>query len=261
MRSAASTPHVGRPDTLVVDVRGQGDRVVLRARGELVHGCADTLAGILAGLPAHLARIELDLTELSFMDSAGPAFLDTLWEHGRRHGVAVSATGWRGQPRRVLELMGLDTTDPLRTAPPGALPARAASAVARERAEQLDALRLEVEQLRQAIDSRPVIDQARGILMAAHGCTPDRAWEVLRETSQRSNTKLRQVAAEITASARPGAPPLPERLRAALRTAIDGRPGGPGPVPPADAAVSTAGCAPTASCGRSPARAGRRAVG
>ncbi|MFF7351330.1 ANTAR domain-containing protein [Streptomyces filipinensis] len=101
--------------------------------------------------------------------------------------------------------------------------------MARKRAEQLDALRLEVEQSRQALDSHPVTDQARGILMAAHGCTPDRAWEILRETSQRTDTQLRQVAAEITASAGPGAPPLPERLRTALRAAIDGRRGGPGP--------------------------------
>ncbi|MGW3205235.1 ANTAR domain-containing protein [Streptomyces sp. NPDC001135] len=223
MRSAAHAPHTGRPDTLVVDGHGQGDRIVLRARGELVHGCTDTLAGILAGLPAGVRGIELDLTEVSFMDSTGPAFLDVLREYGRRHGVAVSATGWRGQPRRVLELTGLDTTDPLRTAPPAGLPARTASAVALERAEQLDSLRLEIAQLRHAIDSRPVIDQARGILMAAHGCTPDDAWDILRETSQRSNTKLRRVAAAVTASANPGGPPLPEELRTALRAAVDGR--------------------------------------
>jgi two-component system, response regulator / RNA-binding antiterminator len=228
MRSAAHAPHTGRPDTLVVDGCREGDRVVLRARGELVQGCTDTLTGILAGLSADVARIELDLTEVSFMDSTGAAFLDVLREYGRRHGVAVSAIGWRGQPRRVLELMGLDTTDPLRTAPPAGLPARTASAVARERAEQLDLLRAEIEQLRHAIDSRPVIDQARGILMAAHGCTPDGAWDILRETSQRTNTKLRRVAAAITASASPGGPPLPEELRCALRTAVDGRRGGPG---------------------------------
>ncbi len=133
--------------------------------------------------------------------------------------------------------------------------------MARKRAEQLDALRLEVEQSRQALDSHPVTDQARGILMAAHGCTPDRAWEILRETSQRTDTQLRQVAAEITASAGPpGAPPLPERAPPCGRRSTAGA-AARGPVPPADAAVSTAGCAPTASCGRSPARAGRRAVG
>ncbi|MEU8029244.1 ANTAR domain-containing protein [Streptomyces sp. NPDC049099] len=228
MRSAAHAPHTGRSDTLVVVGHGQGDRIVLRARGELVQGCTDTLAGILAGLPADIARIELDLTEVSFMDSTGTAFLDVLREYGRRHGVAVSATGWRGQPRRVLELMGLDTTDPLRTAPAAGRPARTASAVARERAEQLDSLRLEIAQLRHAIASRPVIDQARGILMAAHGCTPDGAWDILRETSQRSNTKLRRVAAAVTASACPGGPALPEDLRTALRAAVDGRRGAPG---------------------------------
>ncbi|AOR34528.1 hypothetical protein BFF78_28875 [Streptomyces fodineus] len=258
MTSAAHAPHTERPGTLVVEGRAQGGPVVLRTRGELVHGCTDTLAGVLAALPADVTRIELDLTEVSFMDTTGPAFLDVLREYGRRHGIAVSATGWRGQPRRVLELMGLDTTDPLRTAPPAGLPPRTACAVALERAEQLDSLRLEIEQLRHAIDTRPVIDQARGILMATHACGPDRAWDILREASQRSNTKLRRVAAAITASATPEGAPLPEPLRTALRTAINR--GGAGPEP-AEAALSTAGCAPTVSCGRSRARAGRRGAG
>ncbi|MEU0003461.1 ANTAR domain-containing protein [Streptomyces sp. NPDC006314] len=219
MISAARAPHTGRLDTLVVEGRAEGGRVLLRARGELVLGCTDTLAGTLAALPPGVARIELDVTEVSFMDTAGLTFLDLLSEYGHRHGVPVSATGWRGQPRRVLELVGMDPMDPLRAAPPADSAARTASAVAQERAEQLEMLRLEIEQLRHAIDSRPVIDQARGILMAAHACTPDQAWDILREASQRTNTKLRQVAAAVTASAVPDGPAPPEPLRTALRAA------------------------------------------
>ncbi|MDQ1070816.1 ANTAR domain-containing response regulator [Streptomyces canus] len=95
------------------------------------------------------------------------------------------------------------------------------SAVVLERAEQLDLLRTEVEQLRQAIVTRPVIDQARGVLMATHACSSDQAWNVLREASQLSNTKLRKVAAVVTAGAEGGGPlPSPE-LRQALRTAVE----------------------------------------
>lgn len=93
--------------------------------------------------------------------------------------------------------------------------------VVAERTQQLDLLRTEVEQLRQAIATRPVIDQARGVLMATHACSSDEAWHVLREASQLSNTKLREVAAVVTAGAE-GSGPLPSpALRRALRTAID----------------------------------------
>ncbi|MGW6529471.1 ANTAR domain-containing protein [Streptomyces venezuelae] len=40
----------------------------------------------------------------------------------------------------------------------------------------------------------------RGVLMAAGGCSAEEAWEVMVEISQRSNTKLRQVAEMVVAS-------------------------------------------------------------
>jgi response regulator NasT len=42
--------------------------------------------------------------------------------------------------------------------------------------------------------SRPVIDQAKGILMARHRCSADEAFDILRQRSQVTNTKLREVA-------------------------------------------------------------------
>ena len=42
-----------------------------------------------------------------------------------------------------------------------------------------------------------MIDQAKGIIMAAKGCTADEAFDVLRRASQRENTKLRLIAARI----------------------------------------------------------------
>ncbi|MBY8869465.1 ANTAR domain-containing response regulator [Streptomyces sennicomposti] len=218
---------------LTVDVRTFPDgRAVLRPRGELVHGCARTLAKALAGLPAETTRVDLDLALVTFMDTAGLELLDVLDGYGRARLVPVTATGWTGQPLRILELAGLDTADPLKPAVPGPpVPAtRAASAVAVERAERLRQLQQEVAQLRQAIASRPVIDQARGILMAAHACTPQQAWDILREASQRSNTKLRTVAAWVVEGARPDAPAPPPALRHALRAAI-ARTTAPAPAP------------------------------
>ncbi|GGT07421.1 hypothetical protein GCM10010254_29730 [Streptomyces chromofuscus] len=218
-------PSLGdRYRPLTIDRRtNAAGRAVLRARGEVVHGCDGILAEALARLPARTGRVELDMAGVTFMDTAGRQFLATLCDYGRRHVVPVSATNWHGQPRRILELIGLDTTDPLRpkdTEPPAPPPAPLPSAVALERAEQLHELREEIEHLRRAIASRPVIDQARGVLMATHACTSDEAWHILREASQLSNTKLHTVAAAITSGAESDGPPPPEDVRAALRRAL-----------------------------------------
>ncbi|MEC3976057.1 ANTAR domain-containing response regulator [Amycolatopsis sp. H20-H5] len=58
-----------------------------------------------------------------------------------------------------------------------------------------------VEQLRQAMDSRAVIEQAKGILMAARGMTAEAAFDELVAVSQRDNVKLREVAARFVGNA------------------------------------------------------------
>ncbi|EFL31908.1 conserved hypothetical protein [Streptomyces viridochromogenes DSM 40736] len=226
--TTAASPHLtGRLSPLVISGRVDAERAELTPRGELVHGCAETLARTLAELPHSITRVDLDMGGVHFMDTAGLQFLDLLGDYGRQRSLTVTATNWNGQPRRILELAGLDTTDPLHSepAPDAPAPALGSSVVSLERAERLHVLQEEVEQLRQAIASRPVIDQARGILMATHGCTSDEAWHILRETSQLSNTKLREVAAAVTASAETNAPPPPPELRTALQRAIARRRG------------------------------------
>jgi anti-anti-sigma regulatory factor len=224
MTSAPHTRLTGRLKALVIDSRVDAGRAVLVPRGELIHGSTDVLAKTLAELPGGIDRLELDMTGVIFMDTAGLEFLETLGDYGRRHGIPVVTVNWEGQPLRILELVGLDTTDPMRAADDGSAQepshTSASSAVAAERAEQLRHLQDEVDQLRHAIVSRPVIDQARGILMATHACTSDEAWTILREASQLANTKLRTVAAAVTASTGTDGPPPPEELRAALRTAV-----------------------------------------
>jgi hypothetical protein len=58
----------------------------------------------------------------------------------------------------------------------------------------------QAEQLTQALASRDTIGQAKGILMAREGCTPDEAFDMLRRASQRLNQKLRVVAEQIVQS-------------------------------------------------------------
>ena len=52
----------------------------------------------------------------------------------------------------------------------------------------------EVSQMQQAMASRAVIEQAKGIVMGQLHCDSDRAFDVLREASMRTNRKLRDVA-------------------------------------------------------------------
>lgn len=53
------------------------------------------------------------------------------------------------------------------------------------------------DNLRIALSSRSVIDQAIGIVMGRERCSADEAFDVLRKVSQQRNTKLRHVAAEL----------------------------------------------------------------
>jgi GAF domain-containing protein len=57
------------------------------------------------------------------------------------------------------------------------------------------------DQLRASLDSRPVIDQALGIIIAREKCTQPAAFEILRKVSQNSNTKLRDLAERIVTGA------------------------------------------------------------
>jgi GAF domain-containing protein len=53
------------------------------------------------------------------------------------------------------------------------------------------------EQLRQALASREIIGEAKGIIMERQSCTRDEAFDILRRASQRENRKLRDLAEEL----------------------------------------------------------------
>jgi GAF domain-containing protein len=50
------------------------------------------------------------------------------------------------------------------------------------------------DNLQAALETRAVIDQAKGILMERHKLTPDQAFQMLAQASMKTNTKLRDVA-------------------------------------------------------------------
>lgn len=58
--------------------------------------------------------------------------------------------------------------------------------------------------LKAAMEHRGVIEQAKGILMGELRCSPDEAFDVLRQRSQRENRKLRDVASDVVQSVQTG---------------------------------------------------------
>lgn len=85
--------------------------------------------------------------------------------------------------------------------------ARLALVLAMRQAEQ----RSTVEQLHTAMQTRSLIDQALGILMARNRSTSDEAFAALRAASQSSNRKIVDIAAELI-EATSGRPPQPGRF-------------------------------------------------
>ena len=64
----------------------------------------------------------------------------------------------------------------------------------------IELLEAQVHQLETALESRIVIEQAKGVLAGRSGEPVEAAFEVLRKRSQLQNRKLREIAGEIVAS-------------------------------------------------------------
>jgi hypothetical protein len=63
-----------------------------------------------------------------------------------------------------------------------------------------DSFEQEVLTIREALETRDLIGQAKGIIMASIGCDADEAFELLRRQSQAENRKLNDVAAGIAST-------------------------------------------------------------
>src|SRR5215469_10255303 len=62
--------------------------------------------------------------------------------------------------------------------------------------------------LQAQLETMPVIEQAKGILMAQYRCRPEEAFDLLRRASQRANVKVSVLAEQIVEQiASPGPPP------------------------------------------------------
>lgn len=71
-----------------------------------------------------------------------------------------------------------------------------------------------IRQLQEALESRAVIDQAKGILMAREGMSAEEAFKTLRKASQRGNMKVRDLAQRVLDGVLPPAPGKPSNSQA-----------------------------------------------
>jgi hypothetical protein len=91
--------------------------------------------------------------------------------------------------------------------------------VSENEADSVLHLQEEIDQLKEAVASHAVVDQAIGMVVALGRVTPDEGWEVLKEVSQHTNIKLRNVAELILVWGRTG--DMPAGIRAELEDALD----------------------------------------
>jgi small nuclear ribonucleoprotein (snRNP)-like protein len=77
----------------------------------------------------------------------------------------------------------------------------------------------EVEQLKEAMVSHAVVDQAIGMIVALGRVAPEQGWAVLKDVSQHTNIKLRHVAELILSWGRDGE--MPPEIRVELEEALE----------------------------------------
>jgi hypothetical protein len=88
-----------------------------------------------------------------------------------------------------------------------------------DESDRICALQEEIGQLKEAMASHAVVDQAIGMVVALGRVTPDQGWEVLKDVSQHTNIKLRNVADLILIWGRSGE--IPPEIQAELEDALD----------------------------------------
>ncbi|RSO30033.1 antitermination regulator [Streptomyces sp. WAC 06725] len=205
-------PRLSRLDAF----SGSG-RTGVAVQGELdLHACEKVEHGLREALSRSAQGLDLHLDAVPFFDCSGLNMLLRLRVRAVAQGKTVVLRSSSRAVERLLELTGVRklfiSPEPYgQSAPPstdGAVPHQ----------DSHQELPKEVAQLRRAMQTRPVIDLARGILMATFTLSPDAAWAVLVTASQNTNTKLHFLARELVDSVQGGA--LPEAVQEQLAAAV-----------------------------------------
>lgn len=204
------------PCMATMDVVPDGDRMSVSMWGELDLGSRRLLPELYDMLTLSGGGVDLRLDAVGFCDCSGLNTLLDLRARAVDQGKTVTIRSCGVAVERLLDLTGTrelfaDSARPERPAPP-ALPDPG------PREESGQDLLAEVAQLRRAMQTRPTIDLARGILMASFNLTPEAAWGVLVRTSQNTNTKLHHLAQDLVGTVHGST--LPEQVQQQLSAAV-----------------------------------------
>jgi anti-anti-sigma factor len=216
------TPAAIPPCMATMDVVPDGDRLTVTLWGELDLGSRRLLPELYDMLTLSGGGIDLRLDAVGFCDCSGLNALLDLRRRAVDQGKTVTVRSCGVAVERLLDLTGTRElfADSGR---PESSPAAPDTDPPEKSGQDL---RAEVAQLRRAMQTRPTIDLARGILMASFGLSAEVAWSVLVKTSQNTNIKLHNLARDLVGSVHGST--LPEQVQQQLAAAVAGasRPGG-----------------------------------
>jgi GAF domain-containing protein len=201
-------------------------RVAELAR-QTLHGAADVSVTIIdadqATTAAFTGKRALDLDETQYQDGHGPCLevaqssgtvlvpdmaAETRWPEFARRALA---TGVRSSlsvalplQEAVLGALNIYSTQPRSFDPDTIELARTFAgyaAVAIANAHLYQATATLADHMRRAMETRAVIEQAKGIIIAQQHCTPEHAFELLTRLSQTTHRKLRDCATNVVTTA------------------------------------------------------------
>jgi GAF domain-containing protein len=190
---------------------------------ELIPGVAEASVSLIANDKAHTAaytgRLALDLDESQYGRGYGPCLEAAVGEEIREITDARTETRWPDYTRSAVvrgSLSSLSVPLPVREGIHGGLNLYAVgadgfddaarqvarafasyAAVAVHNMHLYQSTRDQAEHLDIAMQTRAVIEQAKGILMSQRRCDAQQAFTLLAAASQRSNRKLRDIAQAI----------------------------------------------------------------
>ncbi|MDQ0764860.1 ANTAR domain-containing protein [Streptomyces canus] len=218
-----------------------GERTDVTCRGEFDIGAQALQAELYAVLDRSVTGVDLDLDGVGFCDCGGLNLLLDLRREALAQGKTVTVQAYSPAVGRLLDLTGARELFVTEDSAHSDAPAAEHAPVPEERSQALGVdqeLRLEVDQLRRAMRTRPTIDAARGIVMATFGLTAEDAWTVLVTASQNTNTKLHHLAQALMGAV--SGAQVPEELRQQMAVAV-AKVRETSPTPSDDLAVPEAG--------------------
>lgn len=211
-------PEENPPQALAITVHPDGDRVVVRVCGELDLDTVERFQEVLGeAVDRAVGGVDLDFGNLAFCDCSA---LNTLLRMRLSALEQDKTLALRSAGPAVERLLAVTGTRELFPGPDAdGSPNAPAPAPDEEPPGGLDEeLRVEVAQLRRAMQTRPTIDLARGILMASFSLSSDEAWAVLVTASQNTNTKLHRLAGHLVSAVKGDA--LPREVQEQLSSAV-----------------------------------------